>query len=70
MDNRRIAVLVLGALGAGILIIMGYMTYEAETLAEAAGWFATGCLALREVISKIENIALGLRGSASPDEPA
>lgn len=39
---------------------------------EAAGWLAAGFLALREVISKIENVALNIRqhpGAADNGEP-
>jgi hypothetical protein len=39
---------------------MAYMMYHSGTRAEAAAWFATGCLALREIVSKIENVAMGV----------
>lgn len=59
--ERRMAIVALALLGIGILVLMAYMMYQSSDTAEAAAWFATGCLALREVVSKIENIALGLR---------
>lgn len=61
MDNKRVAILVLGGLGLGVLSLMAYMMYHSGTRTEAAAWFATGCLALREVVSKIENISNGHR---------
>jgi hypothetical protein len=60
MDIRRIAIFVLGTLGVGVLSLMAYMMYHSGTRAEAAAWFATGCLALREIVSKIENVAMGV----------
>lgn len=68
MSIRRLAIAILGALGAGVLGLMGYMTYhEAMTLKEAVGWVVAGWLALREIISKIENVALGLRSSQTEE---
>jgi hypothetical protein len=67
---RREAVRILGALGVCIVGLMGYMAYhEAMTLREAVGWTLAGWLSIREIMSKIENIALGIRqGSAPIDE--
>jgi hypothetical protein len=65
MKLRQESVRILGGLGVGVLCLMAYMVYhEAMTLKEAAGWVVAGWLALREIISKIENISLGLRSSS------
>ncbi|MFN3991269.1 MAG: hypothetical protein ACK4IS_13555 [Erythrobacter sp.] len=64
MTLRQESARILGGLGLGVLGLMGYMTYhEAVTMKEAAGWVVAGWLALREIISKIENVALGLRST-------
>jgi len=67
---RRVAVMILGALGVGVLGLMGFMAYhEAMTLKEAVGWTLAGWLSIREIMSKIENVALGVRqGSGSINE--
>jgi len=70
MSLRRIAIFVLGALGAGILALMAYMAFVAwqqGAKLEAAGWLTAGFLSLREIVSKIENVSLGLRNGGSPD---
>ena len=58
MNIRRLSVIVLGVLGAGVLILMAFLAWKQGEGLEAAGWLAAGFLALREVISKIENVAL------------
>jgi len=66
---RRLSIIVLGVLGVGVLALMAFLAFQQGSDLEAAGWLTAGLLALREVISKIENVALGLRqGTASPDE--
>lgn len=64
MNLRRLALLVLGVLGLGILLLMGglaTLAYLAGEKFEAAGWLAAGLLSMREVMSKIENVALNVR---------
>lgn len=69
MTLRREAVRILGVLGAAILGLMGFMAYhEALTLREAVGWTLAGWLSVREIMSKIENVALGSR-AALGNEP-
>jgi hypothetical protein len=70
VSSRRLTVIILGALGAGVIGLIGYLArLEAMTLKEAAGWALAGFLSLRELMSKIENVALGLRNSGSIDNP-
>ena len=70
MSLRRVAVMILGGLGAGVLGLMGFMAYqEAVTLKEAVGWTLAGWLSIREIMSKIENVALGVRQGSPPLEP-
>lgn len=69
MTLRRLAILVLGALGVGVLGLMGFLAWQQGSVAESAGWFTAGLLALREVVSKVENVALGLRGGGQEIEP-
>lgn len=67
MSLRREAVRILGALGICVLGLMGFMSYhEAMTLREAVGWTLAGWLSIREIMSKIENVALGIK--TSPDD--
>lgn len=68
MTLRRLSVFVLGVLGVGVLSLMAYLAWQQGSKLEAAGWLAAGFLALREVISKIENVALGLRQNGAPDD--
>lgn len=69
MSLRRVAVMILGALGVGVLALMGFMAYqEAVTLKEAVGWTLAGWLSIREIMSKIENVALGIRQGSAPIE--
>ena len=43
----------------GMILLIGYLAYvEGMTLKEAAGWVLAGFLSVREIISKIENVAL------------
>lgn len=59
MTIRRATVFILGGIGLGVLILIGALSYlEAMTATEGAGWALAGFMALREVISKIENVAL------------
>ena len=65
MSLRLTSVRILGGLGVGVLGLMGYMAFhEAVTLSEAVGWTLAGWLSLREIMSKIENIALGIKTGA------
>jgi hypothetical protein len=65
---RRLAILSLGILGAGVLILMGYLAHKSGDNLEAAGWLTAGFLSLREVVSKIENVALNIRNAATEIE--
>lgn len=66
MTIRRATVLILGTLGLGVLILIGALSYlEAMTATEGAGWALAGFMALREIISKLENVALRI---VPPDE--
>lgn len=59
MKTRQTAVKILGAMGMGMILLIGYLAYvEGMTLKEAAGWVLAGFLSVREIISKIENVAL------------
>jgi hypothetical protein len=59
MSTRQITVIILGIIGVGMLILIGYLAHiEGMTLKEAAGWVLAGFLSLREIISKLENVAL------------
>jgi hypothetical protein len=64
---RRLAIAVLGILGVGVLLLMGFLAWREGSASEAAGWFTAGLLALREVVSKIENVALNIRSGAQPE---
>lgn len=69
MNLRRLAVLSLALLGAGVLGLMAWLAYQSGDKLEAAGWLTAGFLSLREVVSKIENVSLGLRGGDKEDAP-
>ena len=69
MSLRRLAVLSLALLGAGVLGLMVWLAYQSGDNLEAAGWLTAGFLSLREVVSKIENVSLGLRGGDREDAP-
>lgn len=68
MSLRRLAIVVLGVLGVGVLMLMAFLAWQQGDGLEAAGWLAAGFLALREVISKIENVALRLRESGELEQ--
>ena len=61
MTLRSLAIGILGALGGGVLGLMAWLAYQSGDNLEAAGWLTAGFLSLREVVSKLENVALGLR---------
>jgi len=65
---RRLAVAALAVLGVGVLCLMGYLAYRQGENLEAAGWLTAGFLALREIISKVENISLGIRQGGDVEE--
>lgn len=67
MTLRRLAIVVLGILGVGVLALMGFLAWQEGSAGEAAGWFTAGLLALREVVSKIENVALNIRSGAQSE---
>ena len=61
------AIAVLALLGIGILILMGMTIMDdGQVSASDMGWFAAALLAERDIFSKIEKIALGIR---TPDRP-
>jgi hypothetical protein len=65
---RRITVGLLGCIGLGLLCLIGYLAMlEAMTLQEAAGWALAGFLSLREIISKMENVALNIRADGDDE---
>lgn len=60
--QRLATVVALTLLGLGILVFMGFVVARDGSLsAEDGGWVLAGFLSLREVFSKIENVALGNR---------
>lgn len=67
MTLRRLSIIVLGALGVGVLALMAFLAWQKGSASEAAGWFTAGLLALREVVSKIENVALNIRSGAQQE---
>ena len=61
------AILLLAILGIGILVLMGLtIAGDGKVTASDMGWFAAALLAERDIFSKIEKIALGIR---TPDAP-
>lgn len=64
MTLRRLTVLTLGVLGAGVLALMGLMAWQEGSQLEAAGWLTAGYMALREIVSKLENVALNIRSGS------
>ena len=58
---RLFAISYIALLGAGVLAFMAFAYQAGPTSAEGGGWLTAGFLALREIISKIENIVLGAR---------
>ena len=62
------AILLLAVLGCGILVLMGMTIMgDGKVTAQDMGWFAAALLAIRDIVSKIEKVALGIR---TPDAPA
>lgn len=67
--QRTIAIGLLALIGLGIVVIMGIQIGKAGDTSEAAAWFTAGFLSIREVISKIEQVALGGLSPAKPAGP-
>ncbi|GGD73817.1 hypothetical protein [Croceicoccus mobilis] len=68
--QRTIAVFLLGGLGGGVLWIVGLMVMaDGKVTIGDAGNITAGWLSLREIISKMEKIALGVRTPAPPVDP-
>jgi SNF family Na+-dependent transporter len=69
--QRFASIVLLGLLGAGII---GFMVvsimHDGQMSAADAGWITAAFLSLREVMSKIENVSLGIRTPAPPVAPA
>lgn len=64
------AVSLLFFIGAGILVLMGItILQDGKVTTEDMGWFAAALLALRDVISKIEKITLGIRTPETSTKP-
>jgi hypothetical protein len=69
MTLRRHTITILGAIAGGVLVLIGLTSYlEAMTLKEAAGWALAGYMSVREIVSKIENVALNIRNGSAPEE--
>jgi hypothetical protein len=69
MTLRRHTITILGAIAGGVLVLIGLTSYlEAMTLKEAAGWALAGYMSVREIVSKIENVALNIRNGSAPIE--
>ena len=67
--QRSIAVILLAALGGGILWFMIVaISSDGKFGLDDGGWLAAAFLSLREVMSKVEKIALGVRTPAPPLE--
>jgi hypothetical protein len=49
---------------------MGVAVSQDGITGDDAGWIAAAFLSLREVMSKIENVSLGIRTPAPPVAPA
>lgn len=65
--QRSIAIFLLGLLGGGVLGILYFMVISDGKLTGGdAGEIAAAFLSLREIISKIEKISLGMRSPAQP----
>jgi hypothetical protein len=65
MSLRRLSVAVLGAIGIGILVLIALLSwFETMSAKESAGWALAGFMALREVVSKLENVALNIRSGS------
>lgn len=59
--HRFAAITYVALLGIGVLLFMWQAVEAGPDTLEGGGWLTAGFLALREIISKIENIALGIR---------
>jgi len=68
--QRFASIVLLGLLGSGILAFMGVAVTQDGIAGDDAGWIAAAFLSLREVMSKIENVSLGIRTPAPPVPPA
>lgn len=63
------AILLLAVLGGGILSLMGMtILNDGKVTAQDMGWFAAALLAIRDIVSKMEKIALGIRTPERPTE--
>lgn len=68
--QRTAAIVLLAALGGGIVFILFELVSADEQLTNSdAGWLSAGFLSLREIFSKMEKIALGVRTPAPPVDP-
>lgn len=68
--QRTAAIVLLAALGGGIVFILFELVGADEQLTNSdAGWLSAGFLSLREIFSKMEKIALGVRTPAPPVDP-
>jgi len=68
--QRFASIVLLGALGTGIIVFMAVAVTQDGISGDDAGWIAAAFLSLREVMSKIENVSLGIRTPAPPVPPA
>lgn len=70
-DWQRIAtVFLLAVLGMGVLTLMGMtILNDGKVSAQDMGWFAAALLAIRDIVSKMEKVALGIRTPDRPVEP-
>jgi len=69
--QRFSSILLLGALGTAIVVFLGIAVTEKGGIdGDDTGWIAAGFLSLREVMSKIETVSLGIRTPAPPVTPA
>jgi len=68
--QRFASIVLLGLLGGGIIAFMGVAVSQDGITGDDAGWIAAAFLSLREVMSKIENVSLGIRTPAPPVPPA
>lgn len=69
--QRFASIVLLGLLGLGILAFMVVATTQDGVVSGVdAGWITAAFLSLREVMSKVENVSLGIRTPAPPVSPA
>lgn len=65
--QRQTAIVLLGLLGGGVLVILyALITSDGKVTQGDAGEIAAALLTVREIISKMEKIALGVRTPAPP----